>query len=176
MLFYIVLIIVVMQRLIELVIAKRNEKWMLVQGAFEAGGNHYPWMVAMHVGFFLALLAEVVLSGKGLSPIWPLLFTLFLIVQIARFWCLFSLGKFWNTKIIILPGADVVRKGPYQFIRHPNYLIVTIELLALPLLFNAYATAILFSLLNIWILSVRIRAEEQALKEATNYKAKFRLQ
>lgn len=176
MLFYIVLIIVVMQRIIELVIAKRNEKWMRAQGAFEVGAKHYPWMVALHVGFFVALIAEVDLAGREPSTLWPIFLTLFFIAQIARFWCLFSLGKFWNTKIIILPGADVVRKGPYRFIRHPNYAIVAIELLTLPLLFNAYTTAILFSLLNIWILSVRIRAEEQALIDATNYKTKFRLQ
>ena len=88
----------------------------------------------------------------------------------ARIWCLASLGKFWNTKIIILPGADVVRKGPYKWIRHPNYLIVTTELLVLPLLFGAYFTAIIFAFLNVWMLSVRIPAEEKALKEATNYR------
>ena len=92
-----------------------------------------------------------------------------------RIWCLTSLGKFWNTKIIILPGADVVIKGPYKFIRHPNYLIVTTELLVLPLLFSAYFTAIVFSILNIWMLSVRIPTEERALKEVTNYKEEFRL-
>ena len=81
-----------------------------------------------------------------------------------RIWCLTSLGKFWNTKIIVLPVLDVVIKGPYKFIRHPNYLIVTIELLVLPLLFSAYFTAIVFSLLNVWMLSVRIPAEEKALK------------
>lgn len=173
MFFIIMIAIVIMQRLVELFLAKRNEKWMLRQGAFEAGARHYPLMVMMHAAFFLSLLLEVSLVYRALSSFWPVLLALFLIVQVARIWCLTSLGKFWNTKILILPGASVVRKGPYQFIRHPNYLIVTIELLVLPLLFNAYFTAIVFSLLNIWMLSIRIPTEEKALKEATNYKEMF---
>ena len=148
---------------------------MRSKGAFEAGARHYPFMVLMHVGFFISLLLEVLVFDRPLSPVWIALLTLFLIAQAARMWCLISLGKFWNTKIIILPGADVVRKGPYKFIRHPNYIIVTTELLVLPLLFSAYFTAIIFTLLNIWILSIRIPAEEKALREATNYEEKFRL-
>lgn len=175
MLFTVIIAIVILQRLIELVIARRNEKWMLHQGAFEAGARHYPLMVMMHIAFFLSLLLEISIGDRTLSSFWLVLLTLFLIAQVARIWCLASLGKFWNTKIIILPGADVVKKGPYRFIRHPNYVIVTIELLVLPLLFSAYFTAIIFSLLNLWMLSVRIPAEEKALKKATNYKEMFLL-
>lgn len=175
MLFYIIITIVIFQRLVELFIAKRNEKWMRSQGAFEAGAGHYPIMVSMHTAFFISLILEVLVIDRPLSPLWIPLLSLFLIAQIARVWCLTSLGKFWNTKIIILPGANVVRKGPYQFIRHPNYVIVAIELLVLPLLFSAYFTAIVFSLLNLWMLSVRIPTEEKALKEVTNYKEEFRL-
>ncbi len=149
---------------------------MRSQGAYEAGAAHYPVMVAMHVAFFISLILEVVILGRVLSPFWMLLLGLFLLAQAARIWCLTSLGKFWNTKIIILPGADVVRKGPYKWIRHPNYLIVTIELLILPLLFGAYFTAVIYSLLNLWMLSVRIPVEEKALKEATNYREKFSLE
>ncbi|QUW23181.1 isoprenylcysteine carboxyl methyltransferase [Sporosarcina sp. Marseille-Q4063] len=175
MLFYIIIAIVIIQRIVELVIAKRNEKWMRSQGAFEAGAEHYPIMVAMHIAFFISLLIEVLVLDRPLSPLWIPLLSIFLIAQVARVWCLASLGKFWNTKIIILPGADVVKKGPYQFIRHPNYVIVATELLVLPLIFNAYFTAIVFSILNIWMLSVRIPTEEKALKEVTNYKEKFGL-
>ena len=175
MLFIIVITIVIIQRLVELIIARRNEKWMRSKGAFEIGADHYPLMVFMHVAFFISLLLEVLVFDRVLSPFWIALLTLFLIAQAARMWCLISLGKFWNTKIIILPGADVVRKGPYKFIRHPNYLIVTTELLVLPLLFSAYFTAIFFTLLNIWMLSIRIPTEEKALKEATNYEEVFRL-
>jgi len=176
MLFSIVISIVILQRLIELFVAKRNEKWMLGQGAFEAGADHYPIMVTMHITFFMSMLLEVLVIGRTLSPFWILLLGIFLLAQAARIWCLLSLGKFWNTKIIILPGADVIRRGPYRWVRHPNYLIVTIELLVLPLLFGAYFTAILFSLLNVWMLSVRIPAEEKALKEATNYRETFSLE
>lgn len=175
MLFILVFTLVIMQRFVELFVAKRNEKWMLRQGAFEAGARHYPLMVMMHAAYFLSLLLEVSVVDRALSPFWPALLAVFLIAQVTRIWCLTSLGKFWNTKIIILPGANVVKKGPYKFIRHPNYLIVTIELLVLPLLFSAYFTAIIFSLLNVWMLSVRIPTEEKALKKATNYKEKFSL-
>ncbi|MFJ7936257.1 isoprenylcysteine carboxyl methyltransferase family protein [Sporosarcina sp. NPDC096371] len=175
MLFTIIISIVILQRLIELLVAKRNENWMRSQGAYEAGATHYPIMVTMHIAFFISFLLEVVVLERALSPFWIVLLVLFLLAQIARIWCLASLGKFWNTKIIILPGADVVRKGPYKWLRHPNYLIVTTELLVLPLLFDAYFTAILYSLLNVWMLSVRIPAEEKALKEATNYQETFSL-
>lgn len=175
MFFTLIISIVIIQRLVELFVAKRNEKWMLRQGAFEAGARHYPLMVMMHITFFLSLPLEVSIVDRSLSPFGPALLTVFLIAQVARVWCLSSLGKFWNTKILILPGADVVQKGPYRFIRHPNYVIVTTELLVLPLLFNAYFTAIVFSLLNLWMLSVRIPVEEKALKKATNYKEKFSL-
>lgn len=148
---------------------------MRSQGAFEVGAVHYPIMVAMHIAFFVSLIGEVILFNRPLSPLWLLLLILFIIAQAFRVWCLTSLGKFWNTKIIILPGADVVQKGPYKFIRHPNYLVVTIELIVLPLLFSAYFTAIIFTLLNMWMLSVRIPTEEKALKEATNYKQQFQL-
>ena len=175
MLFPIVISIVILQRLIELFIAKRNEKWMRSQGAFEAGAAHYPVMVSMHIVFFISLLAEVFLFERALSPLWIIFLVIFIIAQAARIWCLTSLGKFWNTKIIILPGATVVQKGPYKWVRHPNYIIVATELLVLPLLFSAYLTAIVFSLLNVWMSSVRIPAEEKALKEATNYKETFSL-
>ncbi|RKJ60500.1 isoprenylcysteine carboxyl methyltransferase, partial [Butyricicoccus sp. 1XD8-22] len=95
-------------------------------------------------------------------------------VQLMRIWCLMSLGIFWNTKIIILPGANIVKNGPYLFMRHPNYLVVCSEILVLPLMFNAYFTAILFTLLNFLMLSVRIPTEERALIEATNYSEQFK--
>ncbi|MGN7388063.1 isoprenylcysteine carboxyl methyltransferase family protein [Sporosarcina sp. SAFN-015] len=175
MIFSIVLTIVILQRIIELFIAKRNEKWMKSEGAFEAGTSHYPFMVAMHVFFFIVLIAEVTFLHRQLSSLWPIWLGIFLAAQFLRIWCLTSLGKYWNTKIIVLPNAQVVRKGPYKWIRHPNYIIVATELLVLPLLFNALFTAIIFSLLNIWMMSVRIPAEEQALRKATNYTEEFQL-
>ncbi|MBB4826122.1 methyltransferase [Sporosarcina luteola] len=173
MLFYWMIGIVIIQRLIELVVARRNERWMKNQGAIEAGTSHYRYMVAMHVCFFASLLAEVFYFDLSPPPIWRVWLGIFLVAQVMRVWCLVSLGKYWNTKIIVLPGAHVVRRGPYKWIRHPNYVIVATELLVLPLLFNAYFTAILFTLLNIWMMAVRIPEEEEALKNATNYRDVF---
>ncbi|WP_040229260.1 isoprenylcysteine carboxyl methyltransferase family protein [Bhargavaea cecembensis] len=173
MLFGILIALVIIQRLVELRVAKRNEKRLLAKGAFEAGASHYPYMVAMHAAFFLSLILEVMLTDRPLSPFWLPLLAVFLAMQALRIWCLASLGQYWNTKIIILPGANVVKRGPYKWLRHPNYVIVTTELLVLPLLFQAYFTAVLFALLNIWMLSVRIPAEEQALRRATDYTKRF---
>ncbi|PID15843.1 isoprenylcysteine carboxyl methyltransferase [Sporosarcina sp. P34] len=172
-LFLFVFIIVVMQRLVELVVASRNEKWIRSKGAIEIGASHYKWMVLMHTAFFISLLIEVLVFDRPLSPFWYVLFIVFLLMQVLRVWCLSSLGKFWNTKILILPGANVQKKGPYRWIRHPNYVIVTTELIILPLLFSAYFTVGLFFVLNIWMLSVRIPAEERALREFTNYNEVF---
>ena len=173
MIFYIIVFLVIAQRLTEVFIAKRNEKWMLSQGAYEIGSSHYPYMLALHSSFFLFLIVEVMTSNNNLSPLFPLFFILFIAVQALRIWCLRSLGPFWNTKIIILPGAEVVKKGPYVFFRHPNYAVVCLEILLLPLMFQAYFTAFCFTLLNITMLSVRIPLEEKALRENTNYNHVF---
>ncbi|KIY22231.1 isoprenylcysteine carboxyl methyltransferase family protein [Mesobacillus subterraneus] len=173
MVFYLFVGIIVFQRITELLIARRNESWMKSQGAIEFGQGHYPAMVAIHTGFFLVFIAEVTLLNKQLSDYWPVLLTLFLFTQGMRIWALSSLGRFWNTKIIIVPGAQVVKKGPYKIIKHPNYLIVALEFMVIPLMFKAYITMALFTLLNILILSIRIPIEERALKECTKYEAVF---
>lgn len=141
---------------------------MRAQGAYEVGAAHYPWLILLHTSFFVSLFIEVLYVKATVTPIYSLL-VVFIFLQLFRVWCLMSLGMYWNTKIIILPGANVVAKGPYAFIRHPNYLVVCLELLVLPLLFQAYFTAIVFTILNLLMLSVRIPAEEKALKAATNY-------
>lgn len=169
MIFYIILSIVIVQRLLELVIAKRNEKNMRAQGAYEVGASHYPLMILLHVSFFISLLIEVNTFNLTPSPLFLLFLVMFLCVQGLRIWCLMSLGSFWNTKIIVLPGAHVVTKGPYKYLRHPNYLVVSMEIALLPLMFEAYFTAICFTILNAIMLSIRIPTEERALKEATNY-------
>ncbi|GAA3344179.1 isoprenylcysteine carboxyl methyltransferase family protein [Lysinibacillus sp. FSL M8-0216] len=173
MIFYLIVTLVILQRLTEVVIAKRNEKWMIAQGAYEVGNSHYPYMVTMHISFFLFLIVEVVTNHNGISPLFPLFFILFVAVQALRIWCIRSLGTFWNTKILILPHAQVVRKGPYEIMRHPNYAVVCLEILLLPLMFQAYFTAFCFTLLNITMLSVRIPIEEKALRDATNYNRVF---
>ena len=170
MVFYFILAFVILQRLVELVIAKKNETSMLAKGAYEIGASHYKYMILLHASFFVSFLVEVVYFKSLLTANYWLLIV-FLVLQLFRVWCLASLGTFWNTKIIILPGANVVVKGPYKFIRHPNYLVVCLEIAVLPLMFEAYVTAICFTILNLIMLSVRIPIEEKALKEATNYAA-----
>jgi methyltransferase len=171
--FELFVLLVCVQRISELMIAKRNEKRMLRQGGYEAGARHYPFIVALHTAFFISLIAEVQLLQKTVSPDWPLWLALFLFTQLGRVWTLLSLGSFWNTKIIVLPGTKVVKKGPYRWVRHPNYIIVTMELIVIPFLFQAYYTALVFTLLNALMLTVRIAAEEQALMDATDFKKEY---
>ncbi|MBS4217357.1 hypothetical protein KHA96_03405 [Bacillus sp. FJAT-49711] len=171
--FFLVILMVIGQRLIELKIAKKNEKWMLEHGAKEYGQDHYRFMVLMHIGFFLSLILEYVMRKPALSTFWPTFLFIFIIVQIARIWVILTLGKYWNTKIIVLPGIKVVKKGPFKYVKHPNYIIVTIELFVIPLMFNCYITAILFLIMNQIILRVRIPIEEKALRENTDYTKQF---
>jgi methyltransferase len=164
---------VIFQRIIELLIARNNEKWIRSQGGYEVGAKHYPYMVAIHVGFFISLIIEFLAFKDGLSRFWLPLFVLFISLQLMRVWVISSLGRYWNTKILVLPGANVVKKGPFHLIRHPNYVVVTCEIIVIPLLFGAYFTAVIFTILNIIILSVRIPKEEAALREVTDYKEIF---
>jgi methyltransferase len=159
----------ILQRLGEVRIASSNEKKLRSKGAVEAGQGHYKWMVLMHASFFVVLFIEVLVLGANPPSWWLIPFVLFLLAQVIRVWAISSLGMYWNTKILLLPGATVVAKGPYRFIRHPNYTVVTVELFVIPLIFGAFYTAILFTLLNILMLRVRIPAEEKALMELTDY-------
>ncbi|WP_249597589.1 isoprenylcysteine carboxyl methyltransferase family protein [Peribacillus frigoritolerans] len=174
MIFAIFIILIAIQRLVELYIAKQNEKQLKAGGAIEYGESHYKWMVLMHLSFFIVLIIEVVALERDISGLWPIWLTLFLIAQSGRIWVIRSLGKHWNTKIIVVPDAEVVIKGPYKFFKHPNYIIVATEILVISLLFNAYYTAIIFSLLNVWMMMVRIPLEEKALKEHTKYSTVFK--
>lgn len=165
---------IIIQRLMELAVARRNEKWMKAKGAMEFGSGHYPFIVLIHAGFIVSTIVEVLYFDRGLSRYWPLLFTVFLLTQGVRVWAIASLGPYWNTKIIVLPDAQIVRRGPYRFIKHPNYLVVALEILTIPLLFNAFFTAVIFTLFNLLILCIRISAEEKALKELTYYESEFK--
>lgn len=173
MFFYVVMTVVILQRLLELVIAKRNENYLRKRGAYEVGQTHYPFIVLLHVSFFLSLISEVLLFERQLAPWFALPFFLFIVLQVGRVWSIYSLGRFWNTKIIVLPHAEVVKRGPYKYMRHPNYAIVTLEIFLLPIMFQAYLTALVFTILNIGLLSVRIKVEERSLSEATNYGEAF---
>ncbi|WP_017755444.1 isoprenylcysteine carboxyl methyltransferase family protein [Calidifontibacillus oryziterrae] len=173
MVFSVFISFIISQRLFELTIAKRNEKWMKFNGAIEAGKEHYKYMVLLHVLFFVCLIWEVTFFQKGISTLLVIYLFFFTIAQLLRVWSIMSLGRFWNTKIMILPNVNIISKGPYKYFRHPNYLVVVIELLVIPLMFNAYWTALVFSLLNIVMLTIRIRVEEQALMKETNYGTVF---
>lgn len=157
--------IVIAQRLLEVIYARANEKWMKEKGAVEAGAGHYKWIVLMHVLFFVSLFVEVLwLEGTRYSG-WQFFLLLFIIAQILRVWALVSLGRFWNTKILVLPGAERVRRGPYRWLPHPNYIVVALEIFSLPMIFGAWRTAVIFTIANaLLLLFVRIPAEEKALE------------
>ncbi|GAB7386428.1 alkylpyrone methyltransferase [Bacillaceae bacterium] len=166
-LFTVMLAFVLTQRGIEISLAKRNEKWIRSRGGIEAGADHYKYIVGLHVLFFLTLIGEFSLPGVEPPKWWSVPFCAFLVAQGLRYWCIRSLGPFWNTRILVLPGASPVCRGPYRYLRHPNYLVVTLELFTLPLLFGCYLTALVFPLLNLFVLrTFRIPAEEKALREA----------
>ena len=157
----IVLALVTLQRLAELVIARRNTRALLEQGAYEVAPGHYPLIVAVHA-LWLAVLWWL---APGREIVWPLI-AVFLLLQLGRVWVLATLGRRWTTRIIVLPGAPLVAGGPFRFVKHPNYLIVTAEIAVLPLAFGLWQLALLFSLLNAAVLAIRIRAENRALASA----------
>lgn len=163
--FQVLLGFVLAQRFVELIIARRNEQWLLKKGGVEYGQNHYPLFIILHVSFLLCLTIEVNLL-EAVQPSWwfiPLL--VYMVTIPLRVWIMVSLGKFWNTKILILPQEKRVNTGLYRWLPHPNYMIVSIELLCIPLIFGAYWTSAIFSILNAVLLRfVRIPMEERALE------------
>jgi methyltransferase len=149
---------VIIQRLLELAVAKRNEKWALAQGAVEHGKDHYPFIVALHTLFIISLVAEYELRGGILNYFMLMLFFALIMLKV---WIVSSLGKYWNTKILRIPGSMPVKKGLYRFFKHPNYFIVVCEIIIIPMVFDLYVTAIVFTVLNALMLTVRIREEER---------------
>ncbi|MFC4557342.1 isoprenylcysteine carboxyl methyltransferase family protein [Virgibacillus kekensis] len=161
------IITVIVQRLVELNIAKNNERWMKERGGVERGEKHYKWFIILHMAFFLSTITEGMFDNRGDIGLNYALLLLFLMTQAARIWCIQTLGRFWNTKVIVLPGVALIKKGPYKYIKHPNYLIVGIELFVIPFLIGAYVTACIFPVLHLFLLKVRIPREEKALTKAT---------
>ncbi|MFS0672631.1 isoprenylcysteine carboxyl methyltransferase family protein [Ornithinibacillus sp. 179-J 7C1 HS] len=152
------------QRIFELVIAKKNESWMKARGGIETGSEHYKWFIYLHVLFFLSVILETMMKlNNQIIEFRYFYFLIFCSAQLARFWCIHSLGRFWNTKIIVMPRVALIKKGPYKYVKHPNYIIVAVELFVIPMLFNAYLTAIVFPLLHLLLLRIRIPLEEKAL-------------
>lgn len=157
----IILALVTLQRLAELVIARRNTRALLASGAHEVSPRHYPLIVAVHASW-LAVLWWLA-PGK---PVNWLLIGIFVLLQLGRLWVLATLGRRWTTRIIVVPGERLVARGPFRFVRHPNYLVVIGEIAVLPLAFGLWQVALLFSALNAAVLAIRIRAEENALEAA----------
>ncbi len=153
------------ERLVELAIARRNAAWSLEQGGIEYGGEHFKYMKLLHTSFFLGCALEVVLLDRPFIPGlgFPML-GVALCAQAIRYWVIFTLGKRWNVRVIVLPGLPAISSGPYRLLKHPNYVAVVLEGFAVPLIHTAWITAIAFTLLNAWMLSVRIRCENEALR------------
>lgn len=146
-------------------LARRNERRARARGAVERGRSHYLFIVALHSLWLLATLIEGLLRGPELPALWPIPLALFLLVQPLRYWALVSLGERWNTKILVVPGAKPIRRGPYKYLSHPNYVVVVVEILTFPLIFGAWVTALVFTVLNAAVLWVRVREENRALTE-----------
>lgn len=164
--YYLLILAVALERLAELVVSKRNAKWAFANGGKEFGRGHYPVMVAIHTALLVGCVVEVWALDRPFIP-W-LGWTMFVIAvlsQVLRWWCITTLGKRWNTLVIVIPDAPLVKTGPYKYtwLHHPNYLVVVIEGIALPMIHTAWITAICFTLANAWLLSVRLRVENEAL-------------
>jgi methyltransferase len=159
------LTVVAGQRLTELRLAKRNEAWARQQGAVESDAAHYPAFFVLHVGWLVGWVVEAWLRGPALSAQWPIFVGGFGLAEGLRYWAIGTLGKRWNTRILVLPETEPIRAGPYRWLRHPNYVAVAIELAVVPLILGAWTTAVVASVLNAaLLLGVRIPAENRALK------------
>jgi methyltransferase len=158
---------VAVERCIELVVSARHLRWARERGGIESGAGHYPLMAAMHALLLVSCVVEVHVADRPFIPAlgWPML-ALVAGTQGLRWWCVRTLGPQWNTRIVVVPGLPLVTGGPYRWLRHPNYVAVVVEVAALPLVHTAWVTAVVFSLLNVVVLSLRIPAEQRALAAA----------
>ena len=156
-----------LQRLVELRISGRNRRALLARGGIPVGDGHYPVMVALHAAFLVSVVTEVWLVPRPFRPRLAIAMLVLLVVaMVVRIWTIRTLGERWTTRIVVVPGAPAVTSGPYRWLRHPNYLVVVVELVALPMVHGAWWTALGFSVANLVLLTVRIRAEETALARA----------
>ena len=175
LLFTALVLAVGVERLAELAVSKRHAAWALSRGGREFGRGHFPPMVALHTALLVGALAEVWMLKRPFLPIlaWAAL-AIVIASQALRWWCIASLGRQWNTRVIVVPGLPLVSRGPYRLLRHPNYLAVVLEGAALPLVHAAWATAAGFTVLNAALLARRIRVEERALATVAGKAAALR--
>ncbi len=159
---------VALERVAELVVSQRNAAWSLARGGVESGRGHYPFMVVLHTGLLVGALVEVWVRRPDppAALAWSML-ALVVVSQALRWWCIRTLGRQWNTRVIVVPGAPRVTGGPYRWLPHPNYVAVVLEGLALPLVGGAWVTALVFTVLDAGLLATRIRAEDAALARLT---------
>lgn len=165
MIWYLLLIgAVAVERLAEVVVAERHRSVSKERGGVEFGAAHYPAMVTLHTALLAGCLLEPVLLHRPFIPAlgWPMLL-IAVAAQALRWWCITTLGYQWNTRVIVIPGAERVTGGPYRFLPHPNYVAVIAEGIALPLVHTAWITALVFTILNAVLLRTRIHVENSAL-------------
>ncbi|OBJ48701.1 isoprenylcysteine carboxyl methyltransferase family protein [Mycobacterium sp. 1423905.2] len=162
--YYLLILAVAVERLLELVVAQRNARWSFAQGGKEFGRRHYGVMVVLHSALLVGCIVEPWALHRPFLPWlgWPMVAVLVL-CQGLRWWCIASLGKRWNTRVIVLPYAPLVQRGPYRFMHHPNYVAVVVEGFALPMVHTAWLTAVTFTVANAILLSVRLRVENSVL-------------
>ena len=160
---WLLIFLVLAQRISELIISRRNELKLMQAGAKELDRNGYRLLIGMHVAFFISMILEVTILKKGLNGWWIFLVLIFLAAQVLRYGAMASLGIYWNTKILVAPNHPIIRKGPYKLLRHPNYIAVVMELAVIPLMFSCYITSVVFTLLNAIMMSRRMRIETAAL-------------
>jgi len=161
MAFILFIVSLILLRIGELILSKRNEKWLLQNHAVEYGKKHYPFIVTLHVLFIISLIIEYYMRQDTAYSLFFLAF--YFLLLLFKVWVIISLGKFWNTKIYRIPNTPLIKKGLYKYLKHPNYLIVIGEIAIIPLIFHLYYTAIIFTVLNAIMLSVRIKEENRAL-------------
>ena len=162
------------ERFYELRLAARNRRILLQRGGREFFPESYRFIVLMHLVFLTSLILESYPWAIPIDLLTLISLGGVLLLQMARYWCVWSLKEYWNTRIILVPGAEVCRRGPYRFMRHPNYLVVIFEFALLPLLARAPVTLVVFSIANLLVLRRRIFFEEQALRAHTDYSRHFR--
>ncbi len=162
---YMVLIaLIAIQRVWELGVSTRHFRALKARGAVEVGGGHYPWMVTLHTAFLVSCVAEVWLLDRPWRPVMAVFAMLILgAALMLRWWTLATLGERWTTRVVVVPGEELVTSGPYRWLRHPNYLVVVLEIAAIPMVHCAWLTAAVFTIANLVLLRERIRVEEGAL-------------
>ena len=159
----------IIERICELVVARRNAAWSFSKGGVEFGQSHYPWMVSMHVSFLICCVLEpIVFHRPFVFEVAGPLLVVAVLCQLLRWWVIVTLGRRWNTRVIVVPGLERVTTGPFRFFSHPNYLAVVIETAVLPMIHTSWCTAVVFSILNAFVLWGRVHCENSALKQLSH--------